>query len=480
LNLKVFNQSISKTFLSLLKFTWLWLAIPFVGIMVSSAKITKESTAIKENLIEVATVANPTFAEHIAPIVHQHCMPCHRPGEAGPFSLINYRDVKKRAKMVRLVTQKRIMPPWPAAKNYGEFVHEKGLNDEQIALIARWVAQGAALGDSNKLPTPPDFPTGSQLATPDFVLRVREPIKIPGTNTDHFFMVKIPYELPWDTVVRCIEFVPGHRKITHHVNGHLIQYENGKKKSLEGGKWVADISTTDQLSSYKELDLLNDDGSFPTLVPLVSNYLPGYLPPFYPEGIGGFRIKKRGLILINDIHYGATSETLYDGAVFNIFLAKKPTKRWVRETQLGTLGVSKIVPPLSIPPNQVSTHSTYYQTKEDISILAVSPHMHLLGKSFQAFAITPSADTIPLIHIPKWDFRWQYYYTFKRIVKIPTGSTIKAIGVFDNTENNPLNPFFPPQLVGEREGSMRTSDEMLQFIFHWTKYEAGDEQVSLE
>ena len=38
-----------------------------------------------------------TFTEHIAPIVFQNCTVCHRPGEIGPFSLLNYRDVASTA-----------------------------------------------------------------------------------------------------------------------------------------------------------------------------------------------------------------------------------------------------------------------------------------------------------------------------------------------------------------------------------------------
>lgn len=38
-----------------------------------------------------------TFNEHIAPIVHQNCMLCLRPNSAGPFNLISYQDVSKRA-----------------------------------------------------------------------------------------------------------------------------------------------------------------------------------------------------------------------------------------------------------------------------------------------------------------------------------------------------------------------------------------------
>ena len=38
---------------------------------------------------------------------------------------------------------------------------------------------------------------------------------------------------------------------------------------------------------------------------------------------------------------------------------------------------------------------------QDISLLTINPHMHLLGKSFLAYAITLNNDTIPLIKIDK-------------------------------------------------------------------------------
>jgi hypothetical protein len=116
----------------------------------------------------------------------------------------------------------------------------------------------------------------------------------------------------------------------------------------------------------------------------------------------------------------------------------------------------------------------------DISVLTINPHMHLLGKSFLAYAVTLRGDTIPLIRINKWDFRWQYFYTFKKMLKLPKGATIHTEGVFDNTRRNPNNPFSPPRLVAEREGSMRTSDEMFQFIVNYLPYQSGDEQISLE
>ena len=78
-----------------------------------------------------------TFAEHIAPLVWEHCMPCHRAGQIGPFPLVSYTDVQRKAKMVRFVTTERYMPPWPADTAYARYLGERVLNERQIALIAR-------------------------------------------------------------------------------------------------------------------------------------------------------------------------------------------------------------------------------------------------------------------------------------------------------------------------------------------------------
>jgi hypothetical protein len=146
---------------------------------------------------------------------------------------------------------------------------------------------------------------------------------------------------------------------------------------------------------------------------------------------------------------------------------------------MGTLGVSKIEPALIIPPDKITSYTSKCTIDKDISILTVNPHMHLLGKSFKAYALTPQQDTIRLIHIPRWDFNWQFFYTFKKMLKIPAGSTIVVEGVFDNTSNNPFNPHHPPREVRDNNGSMRTTDEMFQFIVTYLPYETGDENRSL-
>src|ERR1700733_2259740 len=80
-----------------------------------------------------------TFAGQIAPIIFNNCTSCHRAGQAAPFSLISYEDVKKRGTLISAVTKSRYMPPWHAAHGFGEFQDERRLTDEQIAQIDQWV-----------------------------------------------------------------------------------------------------------------------------------------------------------------------------------------------------------------------------------------------------------------------------------------------------------------------------------------------------
>src|SRR5688500_7798875 len=106
---------------------------------------------------------SPTFAREIAPIVYERCATCHRPGEAGPFSLLTYDDVRKRARQISEVVTRRYMPPWMPEPGHGEFADDRRLTDAQIALIRQWVDAGAAEGDVRDLPPPPTWPQGWQL-----------------------------------------------------------------------------------------------------------------------------------------------------------------------------------------------------------------------------------------------------------------------------------------------------------------------------
>jgi hypothetical protein len=424
---------------------------------------------------------HPTFTNRIAPIIYKNCTPCHRKGEAGGYSFVTYEEVSRHADLIAAVTKDGYMPPWPADTAYSRFCDEFVLTQSELEALQIWAKSGAPLGDENNIPKPPDFFVDSTHEKPDLVLKMTESFFIKGDNADKLMITKLPYEIANDTFIRAIEFVPGNRKLLHHMNGHLISYPAGKKKNVFEGEHIVEMDMdTDQTIIYRTLGLQNDDGTFPTLTPSVINYLPGVISTVYPEGIGGYRMSKKGAFLLKDLHYGPTPLNDSDQSVINVYFGSKPPKRPVQEAILGTLGISDVVPPLQIPANERKSFYTEITTSEKISLLTVNPHMHLLGKSFKAYAVKPNGDTIPLININKWDFRWQYFYTYKKPVVIPKGSRIRAEAVFDNTSANANNPFSPPRQVGERNTSMRTTDEMFQFIITFLPYRKGDENLNLE
>src|SRR5215831_18556499 len=62
-----------------------------------------------------------TYHKQIEPIVLRSCAPCHRPGQPGPFPLLTYEDVRKRAGQIAAVTRRRYMPPWLPEPGHGDF-----------------------------------------------------------------------------------------------------------------------------------------------------------------------------------------------------------------------------------------------------------------------------------------------------------------------------------------------------------------------
>src|SRR5205814_5483092 len=89
--------------------------------------------------IDRISTAEPTFNIDVAPILFDQCSACHRPGEAAPFSVLDYGSVRSNAaKIVKEITSGR-MPPWLPAADCADFVNRRHLRPDQIKTIERWV-----------------------------------------------------------------------------------------------------------------------------------------------------------------------------------------------------------------------------------------------------------------------------------------------------------------------------------------------------
>ena len=70
----------------------------------------------------------------------------------------------------------------------------------------------------------------------------------------------------------------------------------------------------------------------------------------------------------------------------------------------------------------------------------------------------PDGTVQPLLWIDDWAFDWQDQYRFAKPVGLPAGTRIELVARFDNSGDNPHNPFSPPRRI--RFGPA-TTDEML-------------------
>ena len=414
-----------------------------------------------------------TYNKDIEPLIQSKCAPCHQPGEAAPFSLLTYEDVSKRASFIKKVVNSRYMPPWRADNSYSHFANDRSLTDDQIALITKWIDEKTPKGSGTEVKSPVKLVSGTLFnRKPDLVLQASDSFHVTGDGIERFVVFKIPFELKDSANVEAIEFISNNKKLIHHANYgiHAVPDEKTDIKNTASYVNLTDDDRTkyDQYLPYKKT------------IAYYGGWIPGTSYEYFPKAFG-WVMPKRGVILLT-VHFApsATDETSMNGV--NIFFKKTPVTRKMKVVSFGSggIGEGQIQPIFYIKANTVQTFKLEVTNpSEDQSLLYVWPHMHYLGKEYTAYITTPTADTIHLVHIPQWDFRWQEIYRFKHPVKVPKGSVIHIEGTYDNTTNNPFNPNSPPKTVFSM-GDMRTTDEMMTLMMGFLPYEKGDEEISLE
>jgi mono/diheme cytochrome c family protein len=389
---------------------WILLAVPIVA---GAAAI---------NAFERPAV---TFSENIAPIVYQNCVTCHRPGEAAPFSLITYEDVKKHAKTIVKVTGSRYMPPWHATHGYGDFADERRLTDDQIATIAEWVNHGMPEGDASKMPPVPKFPDGWHLGTPDLVVQMPAGFDLPASGPDVYRNFVVPLHLTEDKWVRAIEFRPSARKVVHHV---LFAYDTSGTAARRDGR--------DGKPGFRGMGTVGVAGATGAAGPL-GGWAVGTTPAFLPDGVA-FPLPK-GSDLILQMHFHLTGKPETEQSMVGLYFTDKAPERRLWSLQMPALfgfGAG-----IDIPPGEKNyTIDDSFTMPVDARAIFVGAHAHYLGREMKATATLPDGTTQPLLWIQDWDFNWQDRYIYKTPVMLPKGTRIDVHLRYDNSADNPRNP----------------------------------------
>jgi len=381
-----------------------------------------------------------TFNKDIAPLLFENCAQCHRPGQAGPFSLLTYAEAKKHAKQIAEVTRKRYMPPWLAEPGYVEFAGERRLSSDQIGAIQQWVAEGAVEGLPADLPPAPQWTEGWQLGRPDLIVPMPEAYTLPAGGKDVYrnFVMHIPVSTR--RYVKSVEFLPGNWKTVHHAFINVDETGMSWRLADKGNPPGFDGMALPETAKMPGGQLLG--------------WQPGKTPSVASPGLGWILNKNTDLVLQLHMHPTGKPETVQPSVGF--YFTEEPPTNFCFRINLTYL-------PIDIPAGAKDyAVEESYTLPVDVDVLAVSPHTHYLGKQLEGYAILPDGARKPLLLIKEWDFNWQGDYRYAKPVFLPKGTTLAMHFSYDNSAENARNPTQPPKRV---KYGLQTTDEMGELFF---------------
>ena len=352
-------------------------------------------------IVEPDNTSLITYSNQVSRILQKHCVECHRKGDIAPFSLTDYDEVVGWADTIAEVIELQRMPPWHANPEYGHFLNQRLMTDEEKQLVYDWVSAGAPEGNRADLPQPRTFLKGWRLPRkPDRVVEMNEtPFTVASQGTIEYQYFVVDPGFTEDTWIQAAEVIPGNRQVVHHA---IVFIRPPKLDPSQGMGWL-------------------------------TAYVPGQSILSLPEGQA--KLVPAGSQFVFQMHYTPTGRKQEDKTRVGLVLAD-PTK--VTEQVITMLAINRN---FEIPPG-AENHRVDVAVDtfpKGSRLLAISPHMHLRGKSFR-FHVQEGNKSQILLDVPHYDFNWQHVYALKTPLELKDGISIQCTGYFDNSENNLVNP----------------------------------------
>ncbi len=371
--------------------------------------------------VPVLAASAPTFNKDILPILENKCQGCHRPGEIGPMSLMNYSEARPWAKAIKAAVLTKKMPPWFADPRYGRFSNDRSMSPDEIELFAKWADGGAKEGNPKDAPAPKPFVAGWNIQKPDLVIDSPVETKIPAKGVVDYQYILVPLNFTEDKWVQMVEVRPETPSVVHHAVVFIREPESKwLRGEIEVGKaWEAPPKRRAAETFGGGSDIL-------------AIYTPGMIPEVWRPGLA--KKIRAGSDLIFQMHYTANGKDAVDRTKIGLVFSKEPPAE--RVLTLAAVNTMFAIPP-GDPDYKVDAQAPHVNAGE---LLSFFPHMHLRGKAFEYRLVKPDGETETLLKVPKYDFNWQLSYRLAKPIVIEPGSRIEATAWFDNSPNNPENP----------------------------------------
>lgn len=394
----------------------------------SKKEITRGCTVTRLSTIEKNSTFN--YSDHIAPILANTCVQCHRDGGRAPWAMEDYQTVVGWSGMIKEVLLSKRMPPWKADPTIGDFKHNFSLEDSNARKIVRWIDQGMKPGTGkDTLQSLVFLAVDWEQGTPDEIIVLQEEV-VPASKKIPYQYQTFDLDLAEDTWLRGVEIIPGNPKLLHHV---VLIHEDG---------YTSSPITERKLRRYTDNFIALGAGANQST--------------FFPENTGVFL--KKGERLKIQLHYTPIGKEAIDQTKIGFYYHKTKPKKWFYP-------LSPTNTTFTIPPHTGAVKIVAKDTiSQDIYIHSLMPHMHYRGKSIKISVIKPTGEIISLVSVPDFNMDWQWLYELKEPMFAPKGSVIFVEGIFDNTVQNPLNP----DASKEIRFGIQSTDEMLTGFFNYT------------
>ena len=410
-----------------------------------------------------------TFNKDIAPIIYDKCTRCHRPGQTGPFSLVTYKDIAKRAKTIDAVIDSGYMPPWKPVNHEIEFTNDRRLSKAQKQKLKDWIAAGKPKG-AGEAPAPPKFSGGWTLGKPDVVVEMRDGFEVPATGKDVYRSFVFPLALKEDKWVKAIEYRPTATSAVHHAI--FFSDPTGNARKMDGSDGKAGIEGMGFLALGGDAAQTADSGrggffrNFRSgqnqqgasrsnaAIAGLGGYVPGSTPSRLPGDLALPLPAGSDIVMQTHFHPSGKAET-EKGKLAIYFGDKEPSQKIVDIQVPALFSIGK---GLKVPAGEAHYKiQESYTLPTDIKLISVGAHAHYICREVTMTAKLPDGKKKDLLKIDDWDLDWQDRYYFKKPIVLPAGTEISTELVYDNSANNPENPNSPPK---EIRWGRQSGDEM--------------------
>ena len=431
---------------------------------------------LTQTLLSGVFAQTVSYGKDVLPILSKKCLNCHYENGYAPFALTNFEEIKRHSKEMAVVIENGSMPPWKANSTFRDFAGNRSLNAEEKKVLLQWIKEGANKG---KLEKKDLVQAATVKDIPNIVLKMPRAYQLKASSKNTYICYKIPFELDSNFAINGLKFLPGNKAALHHATYQIFEVSEDVDVYAGPDYFTYKEDSVNRVEDLRDFDyfkMIGKNGEMPQEV-YHGGWLPGTDKIKFPEGIG-FDLPKRGVLLIRSLHYSPSAVAAKDQSALGLYTSNKPIERKVGFAAFQPRNPSPGFT-WQIPADTIYKAHLNVKFNNDVSLLHINPHMHLIGKTFKAYAVTMLGDTIPLVDIPEWDFNWQDFYRFKSIIKIPAGSILHAEASYDNTNANPNNPNYPAKAMAFETG-MDESNEMMRLVLLYLPYREGDESINLD